>query len=98
MTRGDRGRGKGDRGRGSSGRRGRPKKRMGIALDLRQVDTPPTQGTATLPPPVIPKTSLSKGLPAMRMIPTLGSRVQSSNTPGTRGHTQTTSAPTSSQP
>ncbi|MED6172849.1 hypothetical protein PIB30_053778 [Stylosanthes scabra] len=98
MTRVDRGRGRGDREKGSSGYRGRPKKRTGVPLDLRQDDPPPTQGTTTLPPPVIPMPSLSEGLPAMRMIPTLGSRVQSSDTPGTRGHTQTTSAPTSSQP
>ncbi|MED6127796.1 hypothetical protein PIB30_091572 [Stylosanthes scabra] len=97
MTRGDRGRGRGDRGRGSGGRRGRPKKRTSVLLDLEQVDPPPTQGTATSPPPVIPTSSLSEGLPAMRMIPNPGSRLQSSDTPRTRGHTQTTSAPTSSQ-
>ncbi|MED6116743.1 hypothetical protein PIB30_103040, partial [Stylosanthes scabra] len=60
---------------------------------------PPTQGKATLPPPVIPTLSLSESLPAMRMIPTPRSKVQSSDTPRTQGHTQTTtSATTSSQP
>ncbi|MED6149896.1 hypothetical protein PIB30_067047 [Stylosanthes scabra] len=99
MTQGDHGRGRGDRGRGSGGRRGRPKKRMGVPLDLGQDDPPPTQGMATLPPPVIPTPSLSESLLSMRMIPTPGSRVQSSDTSGIRGQTQTTaSARTSSGP
>ncbi|MED6165040.1 hypothetical protein PIB30_095901 [Stylosanthes scabra] len=93
MTRGDRGRGRGDRGRGTGGRRGRPRKRTGIPLDLGDTEagtsTPPVTST-----PIIPTPSLSEGLPAMRMIPTPGSRVQSSETTGTRSQhptlTQTT--------
>ncbi|MED6212834.1 hypothetical protein PIB30_087257 [Stylosanthes scabra] len=97
MAREDHGKGRGDRGRGSGGHRGRPRKSTGILLDLGQVDPPPTQDTATPPPTVIPTPSLSEGLPAMRMIPTPGSRVQSSDTPGAWRHSDP-SAPSSSQP
>ncbi|MED6146033.1 hypothetical protein PIB30_030826 [Stylosanthes scabra] len=94
MTRGDRGWGRGDRGRGTGGRRGRPRKRTGIPLDLGDTEAE----TSTPPPvtqtPVIPTPSLSEGFSAMRMIPTPGSRVQSSETTGTRSQratpTQTT--------
>ncbi|MED6158230.1 hypothetical protein PIB30_030852 [Stylosanthes scabra] len=94
MTRGDRGQGRGDRGRGTGGRRGRPRRRTGIPLDLGDTEAE----TSTPPPvtqtPVIPTPSLSEGLPAMRMIPTPGSRVQSSETTETRSQrttpTQTT--------
>ncbi|MED6153569.1 hypothetical protein PIB30_103329, partial [Stylosanthes scabra] len=94
MTRGDRGRGRGDPGRGTGGRRGRPRKRTGIPLDLGDTEAE----TSTPPPvtqtPVIPTPSLSEGLPAMTMIPTPGSRVQSFETTGTRSQratpTQTT--------
>ncbi|MED6226173.1 hypothetical protein PIB30_100900 [Stylosanthes scabra] len=88
MTQGDRGRGRGDRGRGTGGRRGRPRKRTGVTLDLGEAEagtsTPPTTST-----PVIPTPSLSEGLPSMRMIPTPGSRVQSSETQGTHSQKQT---------
>ncbi|MED6118160.1 hypothetical protein PIB30_000142 [Stylosanthes scabra] len=84
MTRGDRGRGRGDRGRGTGGRWGRPRKRTGIPLDLGDTEAE----TSTPPPvtqtPVIPTPSLSEGLPAMRMIPTPRSRVQSSEMTETR--------------
>ncbi|MED6119365.1 hypothetical protein PIB30_011168 [Stylosanthes scabra] len=90
MTRGDRVEVGGDRGRGDQGTRGRrgPRKMTGVPLDLGETDvgtsTPP--GTST---PVVPTPSLSEGLPAMRMIPTPGSRVQSSETPGSRSQRQT---------
>ncbi|MED6202562.1 hypothetical protein PIB30_106779, partial [Stylosanthes scabra] len=75
MTRVDRIRGRGDRGRGTRGRRGWPRKRTGVPLDLGEAEagtsTPPSTST-----PVIPTPSLSEGLPAMSMIPTPGSRRQ----------------------
>ncbi|MED6193593.1 hypothetical protein PIB30_021069 [Stylosanthes scabra] len=69
----------GDRGKGTGGRRGRPRKRTGIPLDLEDAEagssTPPVTST-----PVIPTLALSEGMPAMRMILAPGSRVQSSET------------------
>ncbi|MED6213106.1 hypothetical protein PIB30_090041 [Stylosanthes scabra] len=60
----------------------------GVPLDLGEAEvetsTPPTTST-----PVVPTPSLSEGLPAMWMIPTLGSRVQSSETAGARTQTPT---------
>ncbi|MED6190983.1 hypothetical protein PIB30_111369 [Stylosanthes scabra] len=88
MTRGDRGRGRGYRGRGTGGRRGRPRKRTSIPIDLREAEaktsTPPATST-----PVIPIPSLLEDLPAMRMIPTSEMRVQSCETPRTRSQRQT---------
>ncbi|MED6113779.1 hypothetical protein PIB30_074030 [Stylosanthes scabra] len=73
---------------GTRGRRGLPRKMTGVPLDLGEADaetsTPPTTST-----PVVPTPSLSEGLPAMRMIPTPGSRVQSSETAGARTQTPT---------
>ncbi|MED6181254.1 hypothetical protein PIB30_017829 [Stylosanthes scabra] len=94
MTRGDRGRGRGDRSRGSGGRWGRPRKRTGIPLDLGDTEAETSTPSPVTQTPVIPTPSLSEGLPAMRMIPTPGSRVQSSETTETRSQhaipTQTT--------
>ncbi|MED6221271.1 hypothetical protein PIB30_052824 [Stylosanthes scabra] len=60
----------------------------GVPLDLEEAEaktsTPPPTST-----PVVPTPSLSEGLPAMRMIPTPGSRVQSSETAGARKQTPT---------
>ncbi|MED6170017.1 hypothetical protein PIB30_026609 [Stylosanthes scabra] len=67
-SKGDRGRGRGDRGRRTRGRRGRPRKMTGVPLDLGEAEA----GTSNPPP-----TSTPVGLPAMRMIPTPGPRVQS---------------------
>ncbi|MED6106066.1 hypothetical protein PIB30_001459 [Stylosanthes scabra] len=86
MTRGDRGRG--DRGRGTRGRRGQPRKMTDVPLVPVEADV----GTLTQPVTstlVVQTPSLSEGLPAMRMIPTPGSRVQSSDTPATRSQRQT---------
>ncbi|MED6152694.1 hypothetical protein PIB30_094499 [Stylosanthes scabra] len=78
----------GDRGKGTQGRSGRPRKRTGFSLDLEEAEaetsTPPATST-----PVIPTPSLLEGLPTIRMIPTTGSRVQSSETPRTRSQRQT---------
>ncbi|MED6106984.1 hypothetical protein PIB30_009832 [Stylosanthes scabra] len=89
-SKGDRGRGRGDRGaggRGTQGRRGRPRKMTGAPLDLGEAEAE-TSTPSTTSTPVIPTPSLAEGLPAMRMIPTPGSRVQSSETSG--AGTQTT--------
>ncbi|MED6188823.1 hypothetical protein PIB30_089550 [Stylosanthes scabra] len=78
----------GDRGRGTGGRRGRPRKRTGVPLNLGDAEV----GTSTPPAtctPVIPTPSLSEGLPAMRMIPTPGLRVHSFETPETHSQRQT---------
>ncbi|MED6192357.1 hypothetical protein PIB30_009436 [Stylosanthes scabra] len=67
---------------------GRPRKKIGVPLYLGDAEV----GTSTSPvtsTPVIPTSSLSDGGPAMRMIPTPGSRVQSSETPSTRSQRQT---------
>ncbi|MED6137906.1 hypothetical protein PIB30_069399 [Stylosanthes scabra] len=72
----------GNRGRGTGGRRGWPRKRTSVPLDLGEAE----DGTSTLlatSTPVIPTPSLFQGLLAMRMIPTPASRVQSSETHGT---------------
>ncbi|MED6114142.1 hypothetical protein PIB30_077451 [Stylosanthes scabra] len=59
----------------------------GVPLDLGEAEAE-TSTPATTSTPVVPTPSLAEGLPAMRMIPTPGSRVQSSETSG--AHTQTT--------
>ncbi|MED6149096.1 hypothetical protein PIB30_059235 [Stylosanthes scabra] len=67
---------------------GRPRKRTSVPLDLGEAEA----DTSTLPAtstPVIPTPSLLEGLPAMRMIPTPESRIQSFETPGTRSQRQT---------
>ncbi|MED6226447.1 hypothetical protein PIB30_103872, partial [Stylosanthes scabra] len=100
MTRGDRGRGRGDRGaggRGTRGRKGRPRKMTGVPLDLGEVEAE-TSTPATTSIPVVPTPSLAEGLPAMRMIPTPGSRVQSSGTSGSRAQTTTPTETTTDTP
>ncbi|MED6170061.1 hypothetical protein PIB30_027241 [Stylosanthes scabra] len=82
------GRGKGDRGNGTGGRRDWPRKRTNIPLNLGEAEA----GTSTppgTPTQVIPTLLLSESLPAMKMIPTLGLRVQSSETLGSRAQRQT---------
>ncbi|MED6153816.1 hypothetical protein PIB30_105768 [Stylosanthes scabra] len=100
MTRGDRGRGRGDRGaggRGTRGRRGRPRKMTGVPLDLGEAEAE-TSAPATTSTPVVLTPSLAEGLPAMRMIPTPGSRVQSSETSGARTQTSTPAETTTETP
>ncbi|MED6224191.1 hypothetical protein PIB30_081534 [Stylosanthes scabra] len=58
-----------------------PRKMTGIPLDLEEAEAE-TLTPATTSTPVVPTPSLAKGLPAMRMIPTPGLRVQSSETSG----------------
>ncbi|MED6123709.1 hypothetical protein PIB30_051855 [Stylosanthes scabra] len=96
MTRGDCGPGTRDRGRGFGGRRGLPGRGQAYPSILGPFDPPPTQATTTPPLHVIPTPSLPEGLPMWRMIRSPGSRVPSSDTPGTQRHTLI-SAPSSSQ-
>ncbi|MED6194633.1 hypothetical protein PIB30_030258 [Stylosanthes scabra] len=94
----------GGRGRGLAGRgRGRPKKNTGVRLNLdsgsrplTSTPTTTTTTTATTTPPFVATGGLSAGLPQMVMIPTPGSRVQSSDTAGAP-HAQQSPC-TSSQP
>ncbi|MED6209870.1 hypothetical protein PIB30_058848 [Stylosanthes scabra] len=51
----------------------------GVPLDLGEAEVE-TSTPSTTSTPVVPTPSLAEGLPAMRMIPTPGSRVQSSET------------------
>ncbi|MED6154115.1 hypothetical protein PIB30_108903, partial [Stylosanthes scabra] len=100
MTRGDRGRGRGDRGaggRGTRGRRGRPRKMTGVPLDLGEAEAE-TSAPATTSTPVAPTPSLPEGLPAMRMIPTPGSRAQSFETSGAHRQTTTPAETTTETP
>ncbi|MED6212816.1 hypothetical protein PIB30_087119, partial [Stylosanthes scabra] len=78
----------GDQGRGTGGCKGRPRKRIGIPLDLGEAEAE-TSTPLAISTPVIPTPSLSEGLSAIRMIPTLGPRVQFSETPGIRSQRQT---------
>ncbi|MED6161216.1 hypothetical protein PIB30_058590 [Stylosanthes scabra] len=83
-SKGDRGAG----GRGTRGRSGRPRKMTGVPLDLKEAEAE-TSTSATTSTPVVPTPSLAEDLPAMRMIPTPESRVQSSETSGARTQTTT---------
>ncbi|MED6157173.1 hypothetical protein PIB30_020840 [Stylosanthes scabra] len=85
MTRGDRGRGRRDQGKGTRGRRGRPRKSIDILIDLGEAKagTSTPLETSTL---MILTPFLSDGLPAMRKIPTPGSKWISG--PKCRGRTQ----------
>ncbi|MED6114562.1 hypothetical protein PIB30_081500 [Stylosanthes scabra] len=83
MARGDRGRGRGDRGaggRGTRGRRGRPRKTTGVPLDLGEAEAE-TSTLDTTSTPVVLTPSLAEDLPAMRMIPTPGSRFKDDEPP-----------------
>ncbi|MED6149751.1 hypothetical protein PIB30_065576 [Stylosanthes scabra] len=81
----------GGRGRGAATRgRGRPRKNTGIPLNLDPEPRPATStpttttttATHTTTPPIVATSGPSAGLPHMVMIPTPGSRVQSSETGG----------------
>ncbi|MED6179853.1 hypothetical protein PIB30_004908 [Stylosanthes scabra] len=70
------------------------RKRTGIPLDLEDTEAETSTPSPVTQTPVISTPSLSESLSAMRMIPTPGSRVQSSETTETRSQratpTQTT--------
>ncbi|MED6169601.1 hypothetical protein PIB30_022670 [Stylosanthes scabra] len=100
----------GGRGRGTVTRgRGRPRKNTGIPLNLDPEPRPATStpttttttATHTTTPPIVATSGPSAGLPHMVMIPTPGSRVQSSETGGPGPVQQSPHVPetqTSSQP
>ncbi|MED6122697.1 hypothetical protein PIB30_042251 [Stylosanthes scabra] len=69
----------------------------GIPLYLGEAEAE-TSTPATISTPVVPTPSLAEGLPAMRMIPTPGSRVQSSETSDARTQTTTPTATTTHTP
>ncbi|MED6177779.1 hypothetical protein PIB30_101284, partial [Stylosanthes scabra] len=60
----------------------------GVPLNLGEAEAE-TSNPSTTSTPVVSTPSLAEGLPAMRMIPTPGSRVQSSETSGARTQTTT---------
>ncbi|MED6125389.1 hypothetical protein PIB30_068116 [Stylosanthes scabra] len=69
----------------------------GVPLDLGEAEVETTT-PATTSTPVVPTPSLAEGLPAMRMIPTPGSRVQSSETSGARTQITTPTETTTHTP
>ncbi|MED6196349.1 hypothetical protein PIB30_046646 [Stylosanthes scabra] len=68
-----------------------------VPLDLGEVEAE-TSTPAPTSIPVVPTPSLAEGLPVMRMIPTPGSRVQSSETSGARAQTTTPAETTTDTP